>query len=152
MIEEAVEAGAQAIYENWANYPTCSNSKPWSEVCEKLPALANDFRRKSRACIEAVHNLEPTLGSDVRPWNPTEFLTTPKSIEAYREETASAERERCAKKCDELAELLLSTAERLGWYDAAKEPRYSEIELHEQVGTVVQGLAQEMRSPSLRAG
>lgn len=57
-MNEMIERAAKAIYESWANYPNCSVSKSWEEVCEKLPAMANDFRRKAKAVIKAMR--EPT--------------------------------------------------------------------------------------------
>lgn len=57
-MSEMIERVAEAIYNNWANYPTCSVSKSWQETCDKLPAQANDFRRKAKAAIQAMR--EPT--------------------------------------------------------------------------------------------
>lgn len=58
MNNEVIERVAKAIYENWANYPNCLVSKSWEEICEKLPAQANDFRRKAKAAVKATR--EPT--------------------------------------------------------------------------------------------
>lgn len=57
--QEIIDKVAMAIYNNWANYSACSVSKSWEETCEKLPAQANDFRRKAIAAIKAIR--EPTL-------------------------------------------------------------------------------------------
>ena len=58
MTHEMIERVAEAIYNHWANYPVCEASKSWLTICEKLPAQADDFRRKAKAAIEAM--LEPT--------------------------------------------------------------------------------------------
>jgi len=87
MTTDAIEAGARAIYENWANYPACSNSEPWEVICEKRDTQADDFRRKSKACIEAAIASGPLV--------PAAQL--------------AAERERCAKVAEQQAVEFLST-------------------------------------------
>lgn len=48
-----VEAGAKALYEQWANYPACSASKSWEDRCKELPGSAADFRKKARVTLAA---------------------------------------------------------------------------------------------------
>lgn len=60
-MSEMVERVAAAIYNNWANYPACSVSKSWEDICEKLPAQASDFRRKARAAIETMRTMDQPM-------------------------------------------------------------------------------------------
>lgn len=62
-MNEIIERCAARLYKEWQGTHIASRS--WKECCEKLPAQANDFRRKAKAVIEELR--EPTIEMCLAP-------------------------------------------------------------------------------------
>lgn len=53
MTIETMEAVAASLYEYWSNWPACTASKSWAELCEERPPQADFFRKLASIALAA---------------------------------------------------------------------------------------------------